>query len=88
MNKLNDRITEPQEKTHLAFWTEIVGILNNYQFTNDFLQVVVDNKILTLRTVPQSKYLQELLNTILIGQKVAVLRTDIPDKPFLIHSIS
>jgi hypothetical protein len=89
MNRPSDQRSEYPEKIFLPFWSEIVGTLNSFHFDDDAIQIVIDNKILTCLNNPEEiTCFKENLDSTSIGRRIAVLRTDNPDKPFRIHLIN
>jgi len=78
------------EKTFLAPWQEILGVLDRVEETNEteivaFLTCTYKRQmaIPLSRNLPETKKLQKL-----IGQKIRVLQTDIAEKPLIIKSFN
>ena len=83
-------MTHPKDR-NLVFlkpWMEITGKLTETFLIDDYLCLVVDDKILAFRR--ESNEAIELLDRedSLIGKIIAILKTDIPDKPILIRTLS
>jgi hypothetical protein len=73
-------------------WQEIVGILKEIKVEGDQTTAIlrytrqVDFAISYLNGTKEAEILQTLDN--LLGQEVAILRTDIPEKPILARTVS
>lgn len=79
-------LSKPTE-TYLDAWQEITGILEtaerNNQTTTITISCAKDHKIILPTNTPQTT-LQQLQK--LQGQKIAILRTDNPDRPIIIRT--
>jgi hypothetical protein len=80
------------KEIRLQPWQEIVGTLREIKVEGDQTTAIlrytrqVDFVISYLNGTKEAKILQTLDN--LLGKKVAILRTDIPEKPILARTIS
>jgi hypothetical protein len=80
-----------QKELHLQPWQEIVGTLKEIKTNEETTTAIVmctqntDHVIIYPNQTKEAEVLQTLKN--LQGQKVAILRTDLPDKPILIRSL-
>lgn len=80
------------KEIRLQPWQEIVGTLREIKVEGDQTTAIlrytrqVDFVISYLNGTKEAEILQSLDN--LLGQKVAILRTDIPEKPILARTIS
>jgi len=77
------------EETRLAPWQEVLGVLDRVEETNEtqivaFLTCTYKRQmaIPLSKNQPETKKLQKL-----IGQKIRILQTDIPDKPLIIRTL-
>ena len=71
---------------YLLPWCEVIGIYRGLFTDDDYLYLKIDNKVLSFpKNSDEAIYLQERLDTKLVGRKIAVLRTDIHKKPLLVH---
>lgn len=71
----------------LTPWTEVVGTFQGFSVEWPFIYVKVGDKILQLPNESSlALYFQENCDR-LIGAEVGVLKTDLPEKPFLIRLI-
>ena len=66
-------------------WMEIVGKLQRLFIDDDYLYVEIDNNVLRFRKESdETSYLQRELDG-LVGKQIAVLRTNMPEKPILVR---
>ena len=76
------------EKFHLGAWVEIIGELLEISSDEYSIYLKIDNKVLSfLKESIEAKYLQQILDDSVIGRKIAVLRTDISEKPLFIRLV-
>jgi hypothetical protein len=88
MSRPCNQRAEYTRQVHLPFWSEVIGTLNSFNVDNDALKLVIDDKMLSYpNNSEEAIYLQKKLDASLIGRRIEVLRTDIPDKPLLIRLI-
>ena len=77
------------EETHLAPWQEALGTLGRIEESETqtiaFLTCTYERQIAIPlpKNQPETQKLQELL-----GQKIAILKTDNPDKPIIIRTLN
>lgn len=66
-------------------WAEIIDFLVSYEFKNlnEISIELSENKIIL---IPFSQRVLDVLST-LIGKKVAILRTDLKEKPYIIKAV-
>ena len=73
----------------LESWMEIIGTLHKISEDDYFLYLGIDNKVLEFRKgSKQTLCILNRLDDSWIGQNIAILRTDLPDKPILIRRIN
>jgi hypothetical protein len=76
------------QETHLNFWEEAVGVLDkveNSETQTIALLTCTYKKQIAIplpKNQPETKKLQKLL-----GKKIAILKTDIPNKPIIIRTL-
>lgn len=68
----------------LALWEEVIGLLNSVKAQDDIIWV--DMSVGRLR-IPFQKPIFEKLRK-MIGKKIAILRTDIKGKEYLLREVS
>jgi len=77
------------EETHLAPWQEAIGVLDRIETSETqriaFLTCTYKKQLAIplQKNQPETQKLQKLL-----GQKIAILKTDIPDKPLIIRTFT
>ena len=72
----------------LDHWMEITGKLNKISKDAYYLYLDIDNKVLTFRKESkQASCIQNSIDASWIGKNVAILRTDIPQKPLVFRII-
>ena len=73
---------------HLEHWEEIIGKLNR-SFNDDYyIYLEIDDQILRFRKgSKEATHIQRQLSEDLVEGAIAILRTDMPEKPILIHII-
>ena len=78
-NSLSDKII------HLMPWMEISGRLRGISRDDYFTYVRIGNVVLSFANgSPEAKFLMQRLDK-WVGQKVAILRTDIPKKSLMVR---
>ena len=76
------------ERFHLMPWTEIIGKLHGISRDDNYLFLEIDHKVIPFRRDSmEALYIQEKIE-VFMGKSIALLRTDIPDKPFLVRLVS
>ena len=70
-------------RVRLTVWSEIVGLLRKVSYENGKVLAELDGMVLEL---PGDAFPRKRLES-LIGRRIAVLRTDIPEKRFLIRTV-
>ena len=71
---------------YLKPWMELIGNLNKISRDEHYLYLEIADKVLAFRKESdEALYIQEKLNIGYIGREIALLRTDMPEKPILIH---
>ena len=74
---------------HLESWMEIRGKLQKISEDDYHLFLAVDNKVLVIKKeFNETSYIMDNLKQNYLGKEIAILKTDIPDKPLLIQFIS
>ena len=74
------------EGLFLSLWTEVAGVFHGFSVGADTIQVRIGDKIVELPSSEKvAAYIQEMRG--LRGKKVAILRTDIPEKTFLLRLV-
>mgnify|MGYP001558297466 CR=1 FL=1 len=69
-------------------WSEMVGIYDGIGIEEDFTHVKINGKVISSKNgTKEATLLQQCLNEKMIGRKIGVLRTNLPDKPILIRMI-
>jgi len=84
--------TLTQQSMFLPLWTEIGGTLNGTEATDTdltahFTCTVEKHYAITIQNSPETEQLQQQLKK-LTGQKIALIRTDNPKKPYAVKAIS
>ena len=73
---------------HLKLWEEIVGKLHGVSNQNHYLYIEIGERVLSFQDNTEEEthvHNQDIRR--LIGKTIAILQTDIPDKPILIRQI-
>ena len=74
------------KEVYLEPWMEIVGELRSFSSDDRYICLEIDEKTLSYRKDSvEGLYIQEKLKESFIGKQIAVLRTNIPEKPILIN---
>ena len=76
------------EKTmfQLNLWSELVGIFQELSIKNNTIHLNISGYVLSFpRESLASQIIQKQLDPCCIGQKIAILRTDLPQKPLSIR---
>jgi len=69
-------------------WSEMVGVYDGIIIEEDFTHVKINGKVISFKNgTKEATLLQQYLNEKMIGRKIRILRTDLPDKPILIRLI-
>ena len=78
-----------QRKTfYLQIWMEIIGKLQGISRDDYYIYLEIDNKSIPFRRESrEALYLKDKID-VFIGKSIALLRTDIPDKPILVRLVS
>lgn len=72
----------------LEQWMEIRGKLNKISKDNYCLYLEIDNKVLEFRKEStEALLIQNILTESSIGKEIGLLKTDLQDKPIIIHFI-
>jgi len=83
-------LTTKVSEKHLSLWEEIVGVCSEIREEDNEILILlrVDNKVfrILLRREFVSQHLKELLE-IIRGKKIGILRTDNPEKPYVIRIV-
>lgn len=67
-------------------WEEIIGTFRGVVKEEFSISIRIEDSQLVLHSDSvEAKMAEEQLNGVLIGMKIALLRTDIPEKPLLIR---
>jgi len=73
---------------HIGVWEEIIGKFGGISENDYFTFLKIGNKLLSFKKDSiETKYFQEKIKNNVLGKKIAVLKTDLPDKPFLVRII-
>ena len=73
----------------LEQWMEIRGKLNKISENDYCLYLDIDNKVLEFKKEStEALLIQNILDESSIGKEIAILKTDLQDKPIIIHFIS
>ena len=76
------------EKFYLGVWMELIGELREISSDEYSIYLKIDSKVLSFpKESDEAKYVQTRLDANLIGRKIAILRTDIPEKSFIVRLI-
>jgi hypothetical protein len=91
----NNTDSEPEQLKEIRLhpWEEFVGIFKRVEIT-EFDHAVIfefpkpkDIKVLFSQDSEEARILTELLTPELIGKKIGILRTDIPEKPIVMRLV-
>jgi hypothetical protein len=75
-------------EVYLLPWCEFVGIYRGLFIKDDRIHLTISDNILSfLKDSVEAKVVQERLNDFLVGRKIAILRTDEPEKPLCIRLV-
>lgn len=70
-------------------WFELVGIYEDLYVKDGYVHLTISNKTLSFpEDSVEAKEVQESLDDVLVGRKIAVLRTDIHEKPIRIRLVN
>jgi len=69
----------------LGFWDEIVGVVRRVSMDEHFTYIEIND---TLLAIDNGSREANELGGINSGERIAILRTDLPDNPLLIRRIS
>ena len=73
----------------LEQWMEIRGKLNKISKDDYCLYLNIDNKVLEFKKEStEASLIQNILDESCIGKEIAILKTDLQDKPIIIHFVS
>ncbi|MFH0896898.1 MAG: hypothetical protein V1850_02470 [Candidatus Bathyarchaeota archaeon] len=76
------------EHLPLSVWSEVVGAFGGLSRDRAFTYVKIDGWLLTFHNESdEAIYVQERLDDNIIGRKIAILRTDILEKPILVRLV-
>ncbi len=76
------------EQVHLRLWEEIVGTCRSIDRNEYDISVTIDGlKIIFPRDSSEAKMLEKITDYGFLGQKVGILRTDLPRKPLLLRLV-
>lgn len=80
---------EVESKTlQLPLWSELVCTFNGLSANQHFTYIKTSRGLLAFRNGSvETTYVQEKLSKELIGHKIAILRTDIPEKPLVVRLV-
>jgi len=74
---------------NLEYWEEIIGKLYGSFNDDHYIYLKIDDQILRFRKgSKEATHIQRQLSEDLFGGTIALLRTDMPEKPILIHIVS
>jgi hypothetical protein len=66
-------------------WMEIIGELRSLSADDKYISLGIDEKTISFRKDSlEELYIQEKVTEDFIGQRISVLRTNIPERPILV----
>jgi len=73
---------------YLPVWQEIVGVFQGTSVDQHTIYVRINQRVLAFHNGSrEATYARDRLTSIRVGTKIAILRTDLPNKPLLIRQI-
>lgn len=84
-----NREPESRQTIILSLWHEFVGGFGGLQIENNLTCIRIDDKVLAFhRNSREASYVRDKLNSISLGKQIAILKTDLRNKPFIIRTVS
>lgn len=85
--KMMSSKSSTDKEVHLQIWSEVVGTYKGLFVTDYDLQVRISNEVLSFpKDSDEALYVQENLGGV-IGRKIGILKTDVPEKPLCIRLV-
>jgi hypothetical protein len=73
---------------YLSPWVEIIGVFHGLIVNKTAIRLNISDMIVTLPyDSVEAHYVQDILTDAVIDHTIAVLRTDLPDKPIFIRVV-
>ena len=68
-------------ETHLRPWFELIGTYNGLEIDEYFVYIKIDDKVVSFsKDSEEALYVQEKLDSSVVGRKIGVLKTDLQEK--------
>ena len=76
------------KRVHLQPWMELVGTLNDVVEDSDTVLLRIDDRLLSLPAKANASKNITRKKFLFMGKSMSILRTDIPEYPYLIRLVS